>query len=137
MGVQNGLGPAQNVNNGSTLEDAANGVEFSGGHMYQGYITTPLQQCLTRALPESRQLLRNIGPQNGVSFNSDANFKDLYGRLVYRFSSTSRRTQRAATMSRRAGYNGAARSYLPSSGNLLLLRACNAQLPSAACRPMA
>ena len=28
----------------------------------------------------------NIGPQNGVSFNSDANFKDLYGRLVYRFN---------------------------------------------------
>jgi hypothetical protein len=29
---------------------------------------------------------RTLAPQNGVSFNSDANFKDLYGRFVYRFN---------------------------------------------------
>ena len=32
------------------------------------------------------QLPANIGPQNGVAFNSDANFKDMYGRFVYRFN---------------------------------------------------
>ena len=37
IGIQNGLGPPQFVNNGSALEDAANGIEFSGGHAYQGY----------------------------------------------------------------------------------------------------
>src|SRR5271165_3178203 len=37
IGIQNGLGPQQNVSNGAKLADPANGVEFSGGHAYQGY----------------------------------------------------------------------------------------------------
>jgi hypothetical protein len=84
VGIQNGLGPAQNVNNGSKLEDPANGVEFSGGHIYQGYhySVAVFDQNTTGVAPTAP----NIGPQNGVSFNSDANFKDLYGRLVYRFN---------------------------------------------------
>jgi len=43
-------------------------------------------QCLTKTLPGLTSTRPNIGSQNGVSFNSDANFKDLYGRFVYRFN---------------------------------------------------
>ena len=84
IGIQNGLGPSQNVNNGATLSDAANGVEFSGGHIYQGYhYSVSVFDQNTTGVAASPA---NIGPQNGVGFNSDVNFKDLYGRLVYRFN---------------------------------------------------
>lgn len=84
IGIQNGLGPQQFVNNGSSLEDAANGIEFSGGHNYQGYhysvaIFDQNTSGVTIGPP-------NIDPQNGVAFNSDSNFKDMYGRFVYRFN---------------------------------------------------
>jgi hypothetical protein len=84
IGVQNGLGPQQNVNNGSALEDAANGVEFSGGHAYQGYhySIAVFDQNTTGVFVNPP----NVLPQNAVSFNSDANFKDFYGRFVYRFN---------------------------------------------------
>ena len=83
IGVQNGLIP-QFVNNGSALEDAANGVEFSGGHAYQGYhYSVAIFDQNTSGVNISPP---NISPQNGVAFNSDANFKDLYGRFVYRFN---------------------------------------------------
>lgn len=84
IGVQNGLGPPQFVNNGSSLADAANGVEFSGGHAYQGYhYSFAIFDQNTSGVNVSPS---NIAPQNGVAFNSDANFKDLYGRFVYRFN---------------------------------------------------
>ena len=84
IGVQNGLGPPQFVNNGSALENAANGVEFSGGHAYQGYhYSVAIFDQNTSGVNVSPS---NIAPQNGVAFNSDANFKDLYGRFVYRFN---------------------------------------------------
>jgi hypothetical protein len=84
IGIQNGLGPPQFVNNGSALEDAANGVEFSGGHTYGGYhYSVAVFDQNTSGVNISPP---NIGPQNGVAFNSDANFKDLYGRLAYRFN---------------------------------------------------
>jgi hypothetical protein len=84
IGVQNGLGPQQNVSNGSALEDAANGVEFSGGHAYQGYhySIAVFDQNTTGVFINPP----NVAPQNAVSFNSDANFKDIYGRFVYRFN---------------------------------------------------
>jgi len=84
IGVQNGLAPAQNVNNGSAMEDVANGVEFSGGHAYQGYHYSfaVFDQNTTHIFINPP----NVAPQNAVSFNSDANFKDLYGRFVYRFN---------------------------------------------------
>jgi hypothetical protein len=84
VGIQNGLGPAQNVSNGSAMEDAANGVEFSGGHAYQGYhYSFAVFDQNTTGVNIGPP---NIGPQNGVAFNSDANFKDMYGRLAYRFN---------------------------------------------------
>jgi hypothetical protein len=98
IGVQNGLGPAQFVNNGAALENAANGVEFSGGHAYQGYhYSVAVFDQNTSGVSAAPA---NIGPQNGVGFNSDANFKDLYGRFVYRFNlerdSASRKEVQAA-----------------------------------------
>jgi hypothetical protein len=84
VGIQNGLGPQQFVNNGSALEDAANGIEFSGGHIYQGYhYSVAVFDQNTTGLTISPP---NVAPQNAVAFNSDANFKDLYGRFVYRFN---------------------------------------------------
>ncbi len=84
IGIQNGLGPAQFVNNGYALENAANGVEFSGGHTYQGYhYSFAVFDQNTTGVNVSPP---NIGPQNGVAFTSDANFKDMYGRFVYRFN---------------------------------------------------
>jgi hypothetical protein len=84
IGVQNGLGPQQFVNNGAALENAANGFELSGGHAYQGYhYSVAVFDQNTSGVNVSPS---NIGPQNGVAFNSDANFKDLYGRFVYRFN---------------------------------------------------
>ena len=84
IGIQNGLGPAQNVNNGAAMEDAANGIEFSGGHAYQGYhYSFAVFDQNTTGVNISPP---NVGPQNAVAFNSDANFKDMYGRLAYRFN---------------------------------------------------
>jgi hypothetical protein len=66
------------------MEDAANGVEFSGGHAYGGYhYSFAVFDQNTTGVNISPP---NIGPQNAVAFNSDANFKDMYGRLAYRFN---------------------------------------------------
>src|ERR1022692_4125714 len=84
IGVQNGLAPAQNVNNGLALEDAANGVEFSGGHAYQGYhySVAVFDQNTTGVFSNPP----NVAPKNAIAYSSDSNFKDLYGRFVYRFN---------------------------------------------------
>ncbi len=84
VGIQNGLGPRQNVNNGAALQNAANGVELSGGHSYGGYhYSFAVFDQNTSGVNAGPP---NIDPQNGVAFNSDANFKDMYGRFVYRFN---------------------------------------------------
>jgi hypothetical protein len=84
VGIQNGLGPAQNVSNGAKMEDAANGAEISGGHPYQGYhySVAVFDQNTTGTFINPP----NIAPQNAVSYSSDSNFKDVYGRFVYRFN---------------------------------------------------
>lgn len=84
IGVMNGLSPQQNVNNGFAFSSAAQGVELSGGHAYQGYhysLAVVNQNTSGAAASPS-----NVSPQNGVSFVSDSNFKDLYGRFVYRIN---------------------------------------------------
>lgn len=84
IGVQNGLGSPQNVNNGFALENAADGVEFSGGHPYKGYhYSIAAFNQNTSGVSVSPP---NVDPQNGVGFASDSNFKDIYGRFVYRFN---------------------------------------------------
>lgn len=84
IGVQNGVGAPENVNNGSTLADAADGVEVSGGHINRGYHYSfaVFDQNTSGVFLNPP----NVSPQNGVAFASDSNFKNMYGRLVYRFN---------------------------------------------------
>ena len=84
IGVQNGLTPIQNVNNTFALEDAAEGVELSGGHITRGYhYSVAIVDQNTSGTMVSPP---NIDPQNGVAFYSDANIKNIYARFVYRFN---------------------------------------------------
>ena len=74
--------PGQNVNNGFSLDAAAQGVELSGGHQYRGYhYSLAIVNQNTGGTPSPGN---NVSPQ--VSFMSDSNFKDLYGRFSYRFN---------------------------------------------------
>jgi hypothetical protein len=71
------------VNNGFTMDAAAQGIEFSGGHTYGGYhySLAIVNQNTTGNVASGI----NIGP-GGDTFMSDSNIKDLYGHLSYRFN---------------------------------------------------
>lgn len=74
-----------NVNNVFTMADAANGIEFSGGHQYGGYhYSIAIVNQNTSGVSQSG----NESPfvPSTAGFASDSNFKDLYGRLSYRFN---------------------------------------------------
>src|SRR5579885_1635898 len=74
--------PGQNVNNGFSLDAAAQGVELSGGHQYRGYhYSLAIVNQNTGGTPSPGN---NVPAQ--VAFTSDSNFKDLYGRFSYRFN---------------------------------------------------
>jgi hypothetical protein len=82
VGVLNGLSPQQNVNNGFAFSSAAQGVEFSGGHNYEGYhYSLAIVNQNTSGASASGV---NVSPV--VGFVSDSNFKDLYARFSYRFN---------------------------------------------------
>ncbi len=82
----------QNVNNLSTIADAANGIEFSGGLHTGGYYwVVALLDQNTSGVTQSANTSVFVpsptgGANGGVGFQSDANFKDLYGRFAYRFN---------------------------------------------------
>jgi hypothetical protein len=79
----------QNVNNGFTLGDAARGAEISGGHHYGGYWYSfaVIDQNTTGNTNDSSLVPSALGAANGgLGFQSDSNFKDLYGRFMYRFN---------------------------------------------------
>lgn len=84
IGVQNGIGGPANVNNAYALQNAADGVEISGGHINHGYhySFTVFDQNTSGVFFNPP----NVSPQNRVSYASDSNFKDIYGRVVYRFN---------------------------------------------------
>lgn len=89
VGVMNSLFPQQNVNNIFTFAGAARGVEISGGHHYGGYwySVAAVDQNTTGAAAGSDFVPSATGGNNGgLGFTSDANFKDLYGRFMYRFN---------------------------------------------------
>ena len=72
-----------NVNNQFALQDAAQGIEFSGGHQYRGYhyslaIVNQNTSGGAAAAPP------NVSSPAG--FFSDSNYKDIYGRFSYRFN---------------------------------------------------
>jgi hypothetical protein len=72
----------QNVNNAFALSNAAQGVEFSGGHTYRGYhYSLAIVNQNTGGTPGGGN---NVPPV--VAYTSDSNFKDLYGRFSYRFN---------------------------------------------------
>src|SRR5437899_918754 len=74
--------PGQNVNNAFALSNAAQGVEFSGGHQYRGYhYSLAFVNQNTGGTPGSGV---NVPPV--VTYTSDSNFKDIYARFAYRFN---------------------------------------------------
>jgi hypothetical protein len=87
----------QNVNNQFALQDAAQGIEFSGGHQYRGYhySLAVVNQNTNGGAAASPP---NVSSPGG--FFSDSNYKDIYGRLSYRFNlekdATSRNEVQAA-----------------------------------------
>jgi hypothetical protein len=71
------------VNNGFALSSGVQGVEFSGGHSYGGYhYSLAVVNQNTGGTPATGA---NVGP-GGDGFFSDSNYKDLYGRVSYRFN---------------------------------------------------
>lgn len=77
-----GIPGQQNVNNAFALENAAQGVEFSGGHQYRGYhYSLAIVNQNTGGTPGAGN---NVSPE--VAYTSDSNFKDIYARLSYRFN---------------------------------------------------
>ena len=82
IGAQNPSFPLQNVNNAFALSNAAQGVEFSGGHTYGGYhYSIAVVNQNTGGAPGGGG---NVPPV--VTYVSDSNFKDTYGRFSYRFN---------------------------------------------------
>ncbi len=92
IGAMNSMFAQQNVNNGFAFSNAAKGVELSGGHNYGGYQysiafvdqnTSGVDQFANSSpfVPSATG-----GSNGGVGFASDSNFKDIYGRLAYRFN---------------------------------------------------
>lgn len=82
----------QNVNNQFTIADGANGIEFSGGHLYGGYhYSIALVDQNTSGVTQGANTSSFVpsptgGANGGIGFASDSNFKDLYGRVSYRFN---------------------------------------------------
>ncbi|MGH9524908.1 MAG: hypothetical protein ACRD3E_20475, partial [Terriglobales bacterium] len=80
----------QNVSTGFALSNAAQGVELSGGHHYGGYwwsLAVVNQTTGSQPIDQSGLVPSATGANSGgLGFFSDANFKDIYGRLAYRFN---------------------------------------------------
>ena len=77
------------VNNTSSLQDVGHGIELSGGHTYGGYhySLAVVDQNTSGATASPPNVPSPTGGSSGgVGFFSDSNFKDLYGRLSYRFN---------------------------------------------------
>jgi hypothetical protein len=92
IGVQTVGFAQQNVNNLFTIADAANGLELSGGLHTGGYYwVLALVDQNTSGITQSTNTSVFVpsptgGANGGVGFQSDANFKDFYGRFAYRFN---------------------------------------------------
>jgi hypothetical protein len=86
IGAMNPLAPLQqNVSNQLTLADPMKGIELSGGHQYGGYhYSVAVFDQNTVGLDQSA----NSSPfvPSVAGFGSSAEFKNVYGRLSYRFN---------------------------------------------------
>ena len=100
----------QNVNNLFAMSNGANGVEFSGGHLYGGYhysiaIVDQNTSGVSQGANTSPFVPSPTGGSNGgVGFASDANIKDVYGRFSYRFNLERDKASRTAVQA--AGPSG-------------------------------
>ena len=65
------------------MSNAAQGVEFSGGHTYRGYHYS-LAIVNQNTSGGAAATGSNVPPE--VAYTSDSNFKDIYARLSYRFN---------------------------------------------------
>jgi hypothetical protein len=94
IGAMNALIPLQQfVNNQFTMDAAAQGIEFSGGHHTGGYnysiafINQTTNGVGQDSNPGSPYVPQATGSNNGgVGVGSDANFKDIYATFNYRFN---------------------------------------------------
>ena len=90
IGAVNPASPQQFVNNSFSLAGPGRGVELSGGHHYGGYhySIAVVDQNTSGASPTNYPNVPSAtgGNNGGVGYFSDSNFKDLYGRLSYRFN---------------------------------------------------
>ena len=89
IGAMNSLFAQQNVNNAFTMADAMDGVEISGGHHYGGYwYSLAVVNQNTSGVTNDSSLVPSAtgGNNGGLGFFSDSNFKDIYGRFMYRFN---------------------------------------------------
>ena len=82
VGVMNPAFKQQNVNNPFALSNAAQGVEFSGGHTYRGYHYSVA--FVNQNTSGNVSAGNNVPPV--VGYTSDSNFKDIYARFSYRFN---------------------------------------------------
>jgi hypothetical protein len=82
----------QNVANQFTFANAAKGVEISGGHQYGGYhYSVAVVDQNTAGIDQSSNTSPYVpsatgGASGGVGFGSSSPFKNVYGRLSYRFN---------------------------------------------------
>jgi hypothetical protein len=83
IGTVNSILGLPSVNNSFAMSNAAQGVEFSGGHTYRGYHYS-LAIVNQNTSGGTAATGNNVPPE--VAYKSDSNFKDLYGRLSYRFN---------------------------------------------------
>ena len=77
-----GVASQQNVNNVFAMQDAAQGVELSGGHLYGGYHYS--LAIVNQNTSGSAAAPPNVASPGG--FFSDSNYKDVYARFSYRFN---------------------------------------------------
>jgi hypothetical protein len=71
------------------MQDAAHGIEISGGHQYGGYhysLAVVDQNTSGQTSSATNVPSPTGGSSGGVGFVSDANYKDIYARASYRFN---------------------------------------------------
>jgi len=78
-----GVGGLQNVNNQFAIQDAAQGIEFSGGHQYRGY---HYSLAIVNQNTNGGAAASPPNVSSPAGFFSDSNYKDIYGRFSYRFN---------------------------------------------------
>ena len=82
----------QNVSNQFTFSNPARGIELTGGHQYGGYhYSVAVFDQNTTGVDQSSNTTPYVpsatgGANGGVGFGSTADFKNVYGRLSYRFN---------------------------------------------------